>query len=124
MNLIRAGALSARRGSSRPWDASPATIGGLMPRFFLDFWQPTGCIPDPEGIVLRNAEEAYLEAFEAAQEMWSDLLKQRLDPLLCYFEVRSSAGKILFVIPLKEALDSCVDWQSPEIKFRDWLPES
>jgi len=95
-----------------------------MPRFFLDFWQADGCIPDSIGVVLGSVEEAYLEAFEAAQEMWSELLKQRRDPRHCYFEVRSHGGDILFVIPLQEALDSCEDRQGSYSKRTNWQPET
>jgi len=78
-----------------------------MPRFFFDFRQAGDCIPDPEGMELAHVEEAYLEAFEGAQEMWAALLKQRRDPRRCRFEVRDDNSNLLFVFPFQEVLDCC-----------------
>jgi hypothetical protein len=80
-----------------------------MPRFFFDFRQAGEFTADSTGTELANTEQAYLEAFKAAQEMWSELLKQRRDPRRCFFEVRSEAGDILFIFPLQEVVDSCLD---------------
>lgn len=80
-----------------------------MPRFFFDFRQAGGRVADTQGVVLRDVEHAYLEVFTAAQEMWSELLKQRRDPRRCFFEVRSERDEILFVFPLQEVVDSCID---------------
>ena len=78
-----------------------------MPRFYFDFCQGNDRIPDAEGTELANAEQAYLEAFNGASDLWGDLLKQRQDPRRCRFEVRSEEGDLLFILPFQEVLDSC-----------------
>lgn len=78
-----------------------------MARFYFDFCQAGDCTADTVGIALANVEEAYLEVVKAAQEMWSELLKQRCDPRCCRFEVRSEAGDVLFCLPFQEVLDCC-----------------
>jgi hypothetical protein len=80
-----------------------------MPRFFFDFRQSGRLVPDSEGIEFESVEQAYLEAFRTAQEMWSELLKQRRDPRRCLFEVRSAAGDMLFIFPFQEVVDACTD---------------
>jgi hypothetical protein len=80
-----------------------------MTRFFFDFVQAGQHTKDAEGIELPNVEQAYLEAFRASQEMWSELLKQRRDPRRCIFEVRNGADEILFHFPLQEVMDCCID---------------
>lgn len=82
-----------------------------MLRFFFDFHQAGKHDVDTVGLEFADAETAYLEAVEAAQEMWSELLKDRIDPRCCHFEVRSEQGDVLYVIPFQELLDSCVDPQ-------------
>jgi hypothetical protein len=41
--------------------------------------------PDEIGVDLPDVETAYLEAFKAAEEMWSELLAEGLDPLMRSF---------------------------------------
>ena len=41
-----------------------------MPQFFFNFRHENGLDPDREGLVLPNLDAAYMEAFEAAKEMW------------------------------------------------------
>ena len=80
-----------------------------MSRFFFDFRQDGARVPDNQGIEFPDVEQAYLEAFRAAQEMWSELLKVRQDPRRCKFEVRNEDGIILFMFPFQEVMDSCTD---------------
>jgi hypothetical protein len=87
-----------------------------MPRFFFDFRQSGHLVPDSEGIEFASVEQAYLEAFKTAQDMWSELLKQRRDPRRCLFEVRSEAGDMLFVFPFQEVVDSCTDRAHPPMQ--------
>jgi len=84
-------------------------IGSGMPRFFFDFLQADERKPDPEGVEFASVEEAYLEAFHGAEEMWGALLKQRCDPRRCRFEVRDSNRNLLFIFPFQEVLDCCRD---------------
>jgi hypothetical protein len=61
--------------------------------------------PDKLGIELPDLETAYLEAFQAAQEMWSELLTQRADPLSRAFEIADADGQVLLTLPFREVLD-------------------
>jgi len=87
-----------------------------MTRFFFDFRQAGHLVPDSEGIEFASVEQAYLEAHRAAQDMWSELLKQRHDPRRCLFEVRNAAGEMLFVFPFQEVMDSCTDRVVPPLQ--------
>ncbi len=80
-----------------------------MSRFYFDFRQGNDFVPDSEGTELVSTDQAYLEAFEGAREMWSELLKQRQDPRRCRFEVRDAQGALLFVLPFLEVPDACPD---------------
>lgn len=80
-----------------------------MPRFFFDFRQTGALVPDSDGIEFDSVEQAYLEAFKTAQDMWSELLRQRRDPRRCFFEVRAASGDMLFIFPFQEVVDSCTD---------------
>ena len=79
-----------------------------MARFFFDFWQRQDRTGDETGLELQDVEQAYLEAFKAAQDMWSELLRQRHDPRYCRFEVRGDSGDVLFVLTFQEVLESCM----------------
>jgi len=80
-----------------------------MPRFFFDFRQGEDHLPDTQGVELATTEDAYLEVVEAAQDMWSELLKKRRDPRRCQFEVRDVNREILFIFPFQEVIDNCLD---------------
>ncbi len=84
-----------------------------MPLFFFDFRQGDEHVPDTEGIAFASTEDAYLEAVEAAQEMWGDLLRNRRDPRRCLFEVRDANRELLFILPFQELIDSCRDRRRP-----------
>ena len=84
-----------------------------MQRFFFDFCQGTERCPDAEGTEFANVEQAYLEAFKAAQDMWSEFLRQRQDPRRCVFEVRNDQRELLFALPFHEVMDSCRDREPP-----------
>ncbi len=79
-----------------------------MARFFFNFRQGERyTVDDSEGVEFRDSGEAYLGAFKAAQQMWSELLAQRQDPLLCAFEIIDGGGNSLFILPFSEVLDAC-----------------
>jgi hypothetical protein len=80
-----------------------------MPRFYFDYRQGEEPLRDMQGIELASTEAAYLEVSEAAQEMWSDLLKKRCDPRRCQFEVRDANRELLFIFPFQEVIDNCLD---------------
>jgi len=80
-----------------------------MPRFFFDFLEADERTLDPVGVEFAHVEQAYLEAFDGAEEMWAALLKQRRDPRRCRFEVRDGDRNLLFILPFQEVLDCCRD---------------
>ena len=60
--------------------------------------------PDEIGLDLPDVETAYLEAFKAAEEMWSELLADGLDPLTRSFEI-SDGRQVLLTLPFREVLE-------------------
>ena len=86
-----------------------------MPRFFFHFRQGGELIRDPEGTEFASVEEAFLDAARAAQDMWSELLRERRDPRRCAFEVRDADGHLLFLFPFQEVLEACVDRKAASI---------
>jgi hypothetical protein len=76
-------------------------------RFHFNFRQNHAYQVDEDGSEFANAEEAYLGAFSAAQDMWHELLVQRQDPMLCAFDVTDANGGQLFALPFSEILDVC-----------------
>ena len=87
-----------------------------MPRFYFDFCQNGERIEDHEGMELASMEQAYLEAFSGARDMWTELLRERRDPRRCRFEVRGLDQDLLFVLPFQEVLDACHNNQTPPLK--------
>src|SRR5262249_22159457 len=61
--------------------------------------------PDEIGLELPDLETAYLEAFKAAQEMWTELLVERSDPFLRSFEIADEHGQVLLTLPFREVLE-------------------
>ena len=61
--------------------------------------------PDEIGIDMPDLDTAYLEAFQAAQAMWSELLAERSDPMLRSFEIADSDGRVLLILPFREVLE-------------------
>jgi uncharacterized protein DUF6894 len=80
-----------------------------MPWYFFDFRQGQDHCAGEQSIEFANVEQAYLEAFKAAEDMWSELLRQRRDPRRCVFEVRDERRELLFVLPFQEVIESCRD---------------
>lgn len=78
-----------------------------MQRYYFDFRQDAQLTPDNLGCEFSSVEDAYLEAFNAAREIWVELLNQRRDPRRCSFEVHDGTGSLLFVLPFWEVLESC-----------------
>ena len=83
-----------------------------MTRFFFDFRQAGTLTPDSAGLEFESVEQAYLEAFNGAQEMWGELLRKRQDPRCCAFEVRDAQNQAMFVLPFHEVLEVCTGRQS------------
>lgn len=77
-----------------------------MARYYFNFRQGTSFDIDEAGCSFPTAEAAYLAAVDAAQEMWTDLLKHRQNPRECAFEITDEKGRELFTLPFDELLDA------------------
>jgi hypothetical protein len=84
-----------------------------MPRFYLHLWTGSEYIADQVGDDLANAEAAYLEAFEAAQEMVGDLIRGRKDVSQHQFNVVDHAGRAVFELPFTEVLGGAMKSRRP-----------
>jgi hypothetical protein len=60
---------------------------------------------DELGVELPDLDAAYLEAFQAAQGMWGELLAERSDPLIRSFEIADASGRVLLTLPFREVLE-------------------
>lgn len=78
-----------------------------MPIFHLNLRDNGTLWPDQDGAEFASLDEAYLEAFAGAQEMWTPRLRDRKSPLSCAFEITDAAGNILLTLPFSEVLDCC-----------------
>jgi len=77
-----------------------------MPVFYFHLLVGKQRSPDDLGVEFDGIEAAYLDAFHAAQEMWSELLKNGEDPTKHSFEICNSDGELLLTLPFKEVLDA------------------
>jgi uncharacterized protein DUF6894 len=77
-----------------------------MPQFFFHFRDANGFEPDEEGLEMPDLDVAYLEAFEAAKEMWGEAIRTMRNPTRQQFEISDADGKTLLVVPLQEVMDS------------------
>jgi hypothetical protein len=77
-----------------------------MPRFFFNFRDATDFDRDEEGLELPDLDAAYLEAFEAAKEMWGEAIRELRNPGRQQIEICDADGKTLLIVPLREVLDS------------------
>ena len=75
-----------------------------MPRFFYDFFDGDTWSQDEVGLDFPSAEQACVEAFEAARGMWRDLVDGRRDPTACAFDIKSEGGDSLFRFEFSELL--------------------
>src|SRR4051812_39676491 len=80
-----------------------------MSLFFFDFRQGDTVSRDVHGSEFATTEDAFLETYKAAEEMWGTLLQERRDPRRCAFEVRDANRELLFFFPFLEVLESCKD---------------
>jgi hypothetical protein len=71
--------------------------------------------PDELGLELPDLDRAYLEAFQAAQSMWGELLAERSDPLLRSFEIADADGRVLLTLPFREVLEQARKPPAPMI---------
>jgi hypothetical protein len=77
-----------------------------MLRYFFNFRHEGGLDLDDEGLELPDLHIAYLEAFEAATEMWVEAIRQMQNPVAHQFEISDERGATLLVVPFLEVLES------------------
>jgi hypothetical protein len=78
-----------------------------MPRFFFNYRERNDYAVDESGVDFDSFELAYLDAFDAAREMWPEIMARRIDPRGCAFEISDSKGNLLAVLNFKELLENC-----------------
>lgn len=75
-----------------------------MSRYFFHVWLDDTIERDEVGTECLDAEDAYIQAFHAAQDAWVDGVWSRTDPRRHRFEVTDAAGNILFELPFVEVI--------------------
>jgi hypothetical protein len=98
--------------SCQPWPerlgplrvVESSTEGACVPRFYFHVRHVTGVLDiDEEGQDLPDVTSAKTEALEAAKELIIEGIRmnQRID---CRFEVAGQDGRVIFVVPFREAI--------------------
>jgi hypothetical protein len=77
-----------------------------MPRYFFHFRDGTALERDEDGLEMRDLDAAYLEAFEAAKEMWIEGIRNMRNPSRQQIEVGDIEGRTLLIVPFTEVMDS------------------
>jgi hypothetical protein len=77
-----------------------------MPHYYFHLIVGRERYRDELGVTFESLEAAYLDAFEAAREMWSELLKERRDPAIHSFEIANEDGSVLMILPFAEVLEA------------------
>src|SRR5262245_48899019 len=77
-----------------------------MPRFFFHFRDAKDLDLDEDGLELPDLDAAYLEAFEAAKEMWGEAIRELRNPSREQIEIGDAQGQTLMIVPFREVMDS------------------
>ena len=79
-----------------------------MQRFYLHLRRGEMAVaPDDDGAEFASIEEAYLETFKGAQELWLELLRDRQDPRQYVYDITDGDGAVLMELPFAEIVESC-----------------
>lgn len=73
-----------------------------MARFFFHLVTPDSIERDEVGSEHRDANQAYLEGFETAQQMTVDLIRQHRNPARHRFEICDEQDRVVFHLPFTE----------------------
>ena len=77
-------------------------------RFYLNLRRGEMTVaPDDEGAEFASIEEAYLESFKGAQELWPELLRNRQDPSQYAYDITDREGAVLMQLPFAEIVECC-----------------
>jgi hypothetical protein len=80
----------------------------VVQRFYLNLRRGDLTVaPDDEGADFASIEEAYLESFKGAQELWPELLRNRQDPRQYTYEITDGCGAVLMELPFAEIVECC-----------------
>ena len=79
-----------------------------IPRFFFDYFDGSELheAEADDGLELSDANAAFLEAFKAATEVWSEAVRARRNPMFDYFRIRDRNGVVILELPFSEVLES------------------
>jgi hypothetical protein len=75
-------------------------------RYFFHLWTGAEYQRDECGTELDSAEAAYMEAFEAAQELAISMIRDRQNAALPRFEVTDERDRLIFELPFVEVTGS------------------
>jgi Domain of unknown function (DUF6894) len=78
-----------------------------VPRFFFNYREGGEYTHDRLGIEFETFELAYLDAFDAAREMWPEIMDRRVDPRICGFDIVNSDGVVVALVNFGEVLENC-----------------
>ena len=78
-----------------------------MPRFFFNYRERNDYMVDDSGVEFETFELAYLDTFNTAREMWTEIMARRVDPRTCAFEILDGNRNLLAVLNFKELLENC-----------------
>jgi hypothetical protein len=78
-----------------------------MPRYFFHLRSAKLLERDEDGLEMPDLDTAYLEAFEAAKEVWIDAIRTMSDnPSQQQYEISDDDGQTLLIVPLREVLEN------------------
>jgi len=90
--------------------AGPGAVqqeGVTVPRFFFNYREGGEYTLDRLGVEFETFELAYLDAFDAAREMWPEIMDRRVDPRICGFDIVNSEGIVVALVNFGEVLENC-----------------
>jgi hypothetical protein len=77
-----------------------------MPRYFFHLWTGTEYRRDDEGSELATVADAYAEAFETAQDVAIDLIRNRKNASIHRFDVVDDSNRLILEVPFSEIVGS------------------
>lgn len=93
-----------------------------MPVYYFHFLDGSTCSNDDHGVEFASSEEAFLQACAAARAMWPELLKQRVDPTRCAFEITDEQHRLLFRVQFTELIEHCRSPKTPVGAYTEIVP--